>query len=131
MTQADVSGLCKNMVSQRTGRNTVENDAPHIRLDDDADLKVWRASVHESTTVLCFALGPPLNKSHSHTGELYSTASAPEEDQTSCCCCIAPLHWGFLLLPLPNPKQPVLSLACTQIMIKLIRPEIERTAAAT
>ncbi|XP_042273244.1 serine/threonine-protein kinase 33 [Thunnus albacares] len=39
MTQADVSGLCKNMVSQRTGRNTVENDAPHIRLDDDADLK--------------------------------------------------------------------------------------------
>eukprot|EP00064_Thunnus_orientalis_P001001 superscaffoldBa00000061_g1002 len=45
MTQADVSGLCKNMVSQRTGRNTVENDAPHIRLDDDADLKAGSSKV--------------------------------------------------------------------------------------
>ncbi|KAM7406085.1 hypothetical protein PAMP_000487 [Pampus punctatissimus] len=39
MTQADVSGLGMNMVSPRTGRGTVERDAPHIRLDDDADLK--------------------------------------------------------------------------------------------
>ncbi|CAK6954759.1 LOW QUALITY PROTEIN: serine/threonine-protein kinase 33 [Scomber scombrus] len=39
MTQADVSGLDMNMVSQRTGRDTVEKEAPHIRLEDDADLK--------------------------------------------------------------------------------------------
>lgn len=36
----------------------------------------------------------------------------------------------FYCSPL-KPEQPVLSLACTQIMIKLIRPEIERSAAAT
>ncbi len=41
------------------------------------------------------------------------------------------LSRGFWLLSLPNPQQAVLSLACAEIMIKLIRPEIEWTAAAT
>jgi len=35
------------------------------------------------------------------------------------------LSGGFRLLSLPNPQQAVLSLACAEIMIKLIRPEIE------
>lgn len=88
------------------------------RLESDADLRVWRTSIHGS------AMGSSL-KLHK------VTLCAPEEDQSLLSCSIAPLHWGIGLLPLPNPKQPVLSLACTQIIIKLIRPEIERTAAAT
>lgn len=118
-----------NMVSQRTGRDTVEKEAPHIRLEDDADLKVRRASMHQSTSVLCCALGPPLNKSHSHTGNsivLHLHQKRIRLHVAAVCPPLPPpLDWGILLLPLPNPKQPVLSLACTQIMIKLIRPEIE------
>nr|XP_046244106.1 serine/threonine-protein kinase 33 isoform X2 [Scatophagus argus] len=39
MTQADVSGLNMSMVSPGINRDTLERNAPLIRLDDDADLR--------------------------------------------------------------------------------------------
>ncbi len=60
MTEADVSGLGMNMVSPRASRDTLERNVPLIRLEDDADLRVQRVSIHGSTTDLCCAVGPPL-----------------------------------------------------------------------
>lgn len=40
-----------NMVSPWTNRDTLERNVPLMRLDNDADLWVWRASIHDSTKV--------------------------------------------------------------------------------
>lgn len=44
------------MVSLWTNRDTLERNVPLIRLDNDADLRVWRASIHDSATfyMLCY-----------------------------------------------------------------------------
>lgn len=73
MTEADVSGLDMDIVSPRTSRDTLERDVPVIRLENDAELRVWRAFIHDSTIALCCAMGPPVKKSHILTGDLYST----------------------------------------------------------
>lgn len=57
MREADVTGLDMDMVSLRTTRDTLERDVPVIRLENDAELRVWRASkCYDFTTVLCCAL---------------------------------------------------------------------------
>ena len=71
MTQADVSGFGMSMVSPRTSRDTQERNVPLIRLNDVADLRVWRTSMYDATIVLCCAMGPPLTKPQILTGELY------------------------------------------------------------
>lgn len=103
MTLEDVRGF--DMASTRK----IPLHIPHIplkRLNSDDDIKVW--------SVVVSTLG-------------YTKASAPEKRQTS----LSLPHIGEFYCSLLKPEQPVLSLACTQIMIKLIRLEIERSAAAT
>lgn len=117
MTLADVSGLHVNMESLPATGDTLERNVPLIRLDSDDDLRVWSAPIHKSN-----AVAPPLKQSRILTVVLsVYTRGAP----TSLCCYAAPPFIGEFYCSLPNPKQPVLSLACTQIMIKLIRPAIE------
>lgn len=63
----DVSGLDMDMVSPRTSRDTSEKHVPVIRLEEDAELRVWRASSPDSTTLLSCAVRPTLIEgTHSH-----------------------------------------------------------------
>ena len=50
-----------NMVSPWTSRDTLERNVPLIRLEDDADLRVW---------ILQSSVGPPLKISRTLTGDL-------------------------------------------------------------
>lgn len=104
MTLEDVSGF--DMASTQTNRDKLDGDIPLKRLNSDGDIKVW--------SVVVSTLG-------------YTKGPAPEKRQIS----LSLPHIGEFYCSLLKPEQPVLSLACTQIMIKLIRLEIERSAAAT
>lgn len=69
MTQADVSGSDTNMVSLWNNRDTPERNVPLIRLDNDADLRVWNASIHDSTTFNMLCCGAATEKV-THVGYL-------------------------------------------------------------
>lgn len=73
MTPADVSGLGMNIAFPQTSKKTLRRNVPSIRLADKADLRVWRASIHDSITVLFCAIRPPSQRSHILTGDLCST----------------------------------------------------------
>jgi len=58
-----------NQVPTRTSTTALERDVPVIRLKNDADLRVWRASVLDCRA----AVGTSLSKLQIVAGDLHST----------------------------------------------------------
>lgn len=66
MREADVTGLDMDMVSPRTTRDTQERDVRVIRLENDAELRVCRASAMILPQSFVVLWRSPVKKSHTH-----------------------------------------------------------------